>query len=140
MPTARVKELLREQGLALEPCEKRGWGPAHYLRGARRVRHAAPVGFIGAMTENFCDGCNRARVAADGGFQACLGGAEQVPLGELLRAGAPDEAIEARVRAALGREGAAAPDGGGGSGAGQLLPMRGIGGWRGRGTCDRTAG
>jgi cyclic pyranopterin phosphate synthase len=101
VPTARVKELLAAQGLQLEPCDKRGWGPAHYLRGrdaSGAIRH---VGFIGAMTENFCDRCNRARVSADGGFQACLGGEGRVSLRDLMRDGSPDEAIEARIRAAL---------------------------------------
>ena len=63
------------------------------------LRH---VGFIGAMTENFCDRCNRARMTADGSFQACLGGEDQVPLRELLRAGEPDALIAERVRRALG--------------------------------------
>jgi cyclic pyranopterin phosphate synthase len=123
VPTARVKALLAEQGIALEPDGHRGWGPAHYMRepgGTRRV------GFIGAMTENFCAACNRARVTSTGEFQACLGGASRAPLGDLLRAGAPDEELEARIRGALA---AKAPrhhmDA---DGEIVLLPMRGIGG------------
>ena len=128
LPTARVKELLREQGVLLEPCDKRGWGPAHYLRGrdARgAVRH---VGFIGAMTENFCDRCNRARVAADGGFQVCLGGDNQVPLGAQLRAGATDEALEVSIRQALARKAPRHHMEEASAGLVQLLPMMGIGG------------
>jgi len=128
LPTARVKELLREQGLLLEPCDKRGWGPAHYLRGrdaSGAVRH---VGFIGAMTENFCDRCNRARVAADGGFQVCLGGDNQVPLGAQLRAGATDEALEVSIRQALARKKPRHHMEEASAGLVQLLPMMGIGG------------
>ena len=128
VPTATVKRLLAEQGIALEPCDKRGWGPAHYMRGedaAGAVRH---VGFIGAMTENFCDRCNRARVAADGGFQACLGGSAQVPLGALLRGGAADEAVEARIREALARKAPRHHMEEAATGLVQLLPMMGIGG------------
>ncbi len=128
VPIATVKRLLANQGVALEPCDERGWGPAHYMRGRALGAERRVVGFIGAMTENFCDRCNRARVAADGGFHACLGGQSRVPLGALLRAGAPDEAVEARVRAALagkasrhGMEEAA-------TGLVQLVPMMGIGG------------
>ena len=100
VPTAMVKQHLAEQGLHLVPDDKRGWGPAHYLRqeGSEPARH---VGFIGAMTENFCDRCNRARIAADGGFQACLGGDTRFNLRDRLRAGASDEDLEDVVREAL---------------------------------------
>ncbi|HZY04719.1 MAG TPA: GTP 3',8-cyclase MoaA, partial [Anaeromyxobacteraceae bacterium] len=93
VPTAMVKQLLAEQGLRLVPDDKRGWGPAHYLRqeGSQPPRY---VGFIGAITENFCDRCNRARIAADGGFQACLGGDTRFNLRDRLRAGASDEDLE----------------------------------------------
>jgi len=53
------------------------------------------------MTENFCDGCSRVRVGADGSLRACLGGRERVPLGELVAAGASDADLAARIRAAL---------------------------------------
>jgi cyclic pyranopterin phosphate synthase len=100
VPTAMVKQHLGEQGLRLVPDDKRGWGPAHYLReeGSEPARY---VGFIGAMTENFCDRCNRARIAADGGFQACLGGDTRFNLRDRLRAGASDEDLEDVVREAL---------------------------------------
>ena len=126
VPTADVKRRLAEQGLRLVPDGKRGWGPAHYLReeGSDPPRH---VGFIGAMTENFCEGCNRARVAADGGFQACLGGDVRTNLRDLLRAGATDAEVEAEVRRALGLKGARhRMDEAGGPLV--LLPMMGIGG------------
>jgi len=94
--TAEVKRRLGEQGVALEPDPARGWGPAHYMRGEGGL-----VGFIGAITENFCERCNRARVTADGAFQACLGGRERVSLRDLCREGAGDEAIAAAIRGAL---------------------------------------
>jgi GTP 3',8-cyclase len=128
VPTARVKQLLAAQGVALEPCDKRGWGPAHYLRGRDAAGAERHVGFIGAMTENFCDRCNRARVAADGGFQACLGGDGQVPLGALLRAGVPDEVIEGRIRGALAAKAPRHRMEEAAAGLVQLLPMMGIGG------------
>ena len=99
VPTAEVKRRLGEQGVPLVSDPKRGWGPAHYMRGPGGL-----VGFIGAMTENFCEGCNRARVTADGGFQACLGGSERVSLRDLVRSGASDGELEAAVRGALGRK------------------------------------
>jgi cyclic pyranopterin phosphate synthase len=126
VPTARVKQLLARQGIRLVPDEKRGWGPAHYMReaGSEPPRYA---GFIGAMTENFCDRCNRARIAADGGFQACLGGDSRHNLRDLVRAGANDEALEAMVREALHLKGPRHHMEEAGSRL-VLLPMMGIGG------------
>jgi cyclic pyranopterin phosphate synthase len=125
VPLARVKALLREQALALEPDPFRGWGPAHYLRGLAPDGTVRRVGFIGAITDNFCERCNRARITADGEFQACLGGEARVPLRDLLRAGATDAEIEARVRGALARK---APRHRMDEAGLVLLPMRGIGG------------
>jgi GTP 3',8-cyclase len=102
--TAEVKALLAAQGIALEPDATRGWGPAHHMRGASTAggeRLSGLVGFIGAMTESFCDGCNRVRVSADGALRACLGGRDRVGLAELVRAGATDPEIADRIRAAL---------------------------------------
>ena len=128
VPTARVKRLLAEQDIPLEPSDKRGWGPAHYMRAQGAPGEGRHVGFIGAMTENFCERCNRARVAADGGFQACLGGSAQVPLGALLRGRAPDESIEALIREALARKAPRHHMEEAATGLVQLLPMMGIGG------------
>jgi GTP 3',8-cyclase len=126
VPTAQVKRLLAEQGIRLVPDGKRGWGPAHYMReeGSRSPRH---VGFIGAMTENFCDQCNRARVTSDGAFQACLGGDTRFNLRDLLRAGAGDLEVEALVREALRVKGPRHHMEEAGSRL-VLLPMMGIGG------------
>jgi len=99
VPTAQVKLRLAAQGIALEPDPRRGWGPAHYMRGRGGL-----VGFIGAITENFCEGCNRARITADGGFQACLGGRDRVSLRDLIRSGASDEDLATAVAGALGRK------------------------------------
>jgi len=104
VPTFRVKALLEEQGVRLEPDATRGWGPATHMRGTSRsagAEVAGLVGFIGALTENFCEGCNRIRVGADGSLRSCLGGRDRVPLRELLASGASDEEIALRIRAAL---------------------------------------
>ncbi|GAO02783.1 GTP 3',8-cyclase MoaA [Anaeromyxobacter sp. PSR-1] len=128
VPTAEVKRLLEAQGVRLEPDATRGWGPAYHMRGTSE--HAGRtvtglVGFIGAMTENFCDGCNRVRVGADGSLRACLGGRERLGLKELLRGGAGDAEIAAAIRAALLGKGERHDMERGGDG---LLPMIGTGG------------
>ncbi|HZZ85895.1 MAG TPA: GTP 3',8-cyclase MoaA [Anaeromyxobacteraceae bacterium] len=126
VPSAEVERILGRAGIALSPDPARGWGPARYLRGRCADGAGGLVGFIGALTENFCASCNRARISADGAFQACLGGHERVPLRELLRAGAPDRELEERIRGALWRkEPRHHMDD---PGRLVLLPMRGIGG------------
>ncbi len=127
VPLAEVRARLAEAGFVLRPDPWRGWGPARHVRATEPGGREGLVGLIGAMTENFCEDCNRARIAADGGFQACLGGAERVSLRDLMRDGAPDGVLARAVRGALLRK---APrhrmdDAGGGL---VLLPMRGIGG------------
>jgi cyclic pyranopterin phosphate synthase len=127
VPLAEVRQRLVAQGIRLEPDATRGWGPATYLRG---YGEGAPpegglVGFIGAMTENFCEGCNRVRVAADGSLRACLGGRDRVSLKALLRDGTTDEAICAAIVAALGRKAERHEMGAAGT---QLLSMVGTGG------------
>jgi cyclic pyranopterin phosphate synthase len=127
VPLAEVRRLLTAQGLRLEPDATRGWGPASHMRG---FGEGAPpegglLGFIGAMTENFCEGCNRVRVAADGSLRACLGGRDRVSLKALLRDGTPDEGIGAAIVAALGRKAERHEMGAAGT---QLLPMIGTGG------------
>jgi cyclic pyranopterin phosphate synthase len=127
VPVARVRALLEAQGFELSPDGWRGWGPARHMRARRADGRHGLIGFIGAMTENFCDDCNRARVAADGGFQVCLGGERRADLRQLLRSGAGHGELETAIRGALQHK---APrhrmeEAGGGL---VLLPMRGIGG------------
>ncbi|MFY3744418.1 GTP 3',8-cyclase MoaA [Anaeromyxobacter sp. Red801] len=127
VPLAEVRAGLEAQGFALEPDGWKGWGPARHMRARDAAGRTGLVGFIGAMTENFCEDCNRARVAADGGFQACLGGQDRVNLRDMIRGGAGDDALAEAVRGALWRK---APrhhmeDAGAGL---VLLPMRGLGG------------
>ncbi|CAH8840590.1 unnamed protein product [Trichobilharzia szidati] len=43
------------------------------------------VGFITSMTENFCSGCSRLRLTADGNLKVCLHGNDEVSLVEILR-------------------------------------------------------
>ena len=97
------------------------------MRGTAPDGSVRRVGFIGAMTHNFCDTCNRARVTAQGEFQACLGGDSRVSLRDLVRSGAADAEIDARVRRALGAKAPRHHMEETSRGL-VLLPMRGVGG------------
>jgi cyclic pyranopterin phosphate synthase len=127
VPLAEIRGRLVAAGFTLVQDAFKGWGPARHWRGREPGGREGLIGLIGAMSENFCQDCNRARITADGGFQACLGGHDRVPLRELMRGGASDEALADAVRGGLGRK---APrhhmeETGGGL---VLLAMRGIGG------------
>lgn len=59
------------------------------------------IGFITSMSENFCSGCNRIRLTADGNLKACLFGAGEVSLRDPIRAGASDIEIVDLLSACL---------------------------------------
>jgi cyclic pyranopterin phosphate synthase len=68
-----------------------GAGPARYFR-----FEDAPgvVGFINAVSHQFCSECNRIRLTADGKLRPCLFSETEIDLKTPLRSGAPDEEIE----------------------------------------------
>jgi cyclic pyranopterin phosphate synthase len=78
-----VRARLEPLGLEAAPT-KVGRGPAREfrLRGAQ-----GSLGFISAVSEAFCDECNRLRLTADGKLRPCLFSDIEVPLLPALRAG-----------------------------------------------------
>ncbi|MFW5920770.1 MAG: GTP 3',8-cyclase MoaA, partial [Polyangiales bacterium] len=65
-----------------------GAGPARYLEARDGSGHR--VGFISALSDNFCDSCNRVRVTARGDIRACLADRRAVSLRDVMRAGGTD--------------------------------------------------
>lgn len=62
-----------------------GCGPARYQR---LKKTGATVGFIGAITtSDFCEGCNKIRLTADGKIRPCLGRHNELDLLAVLREG-----------------------------------------------------
>jgi cyclic pyranopterin phosphate synthase len=55
------------------------------------------IGFINSVTEPFCGGCTRARLAADGRLYTCLFAHAGRDLRALLRAGESDAALRAAI-------------------------------------------
>jgi cyclic pyranopterin phosphate synthase len=131
VPTAELVERIQASGMALTPepvedlasaASSATSGPARYWRAA-----TGRVGFISPLTQNFCGGCNRVRVASNGDLRSCLGGRAQAPLHQLIRGGSTDAQLALAIRAALGEkpEGHRFTEAGNGA---TLLPMMGIGG------------
>lgn len=76
----------------------RGAGPARYWQDPQG---GMSLGVITPMSQHFCDSCNRVRLGADGTLYLCLGQDDQVPLGQLLRQGASDEALRQAILAGV---------------------------------------
>jgi cyclic pyranopterin phosphate synthase len=83
LPLDDVRRCLQRE-FRLTPSLIRTGGPARYYEVEGLD---ARLGFITPLTHNFCDGCNRIRVAATGTVFGCLGHDQKVELRNLLRTG-----------------------------------------------------
>ncbi len=83
LPLDGVKRKL-DEAFELVPSLRRTGGPARYYEVAGL---GIRLGLITPLTNNFCDGCNRIRVAATGTVYGCLGHEQSVELREALREG-----------------------------------------------------
>lgn len=86
LPLDRVRQALEER-FTLVPTLVRTGGPATYYEVSEL---GVRLGMITPLTNNFCAGCNRIRVAATGTVFGCLGHDQKVELRELLRSGGAD--------------------------------------------------
>lgn len=75
-----------------------GFGPARYhdLGEGRRF------GVISALSQGFCDSCNRVRLSAAGALQTCLARDDATDLRSILRGGGSDDDLRVAALAALG--------------------------------------
>lgn len=83
LPLDAVKRRLEER-FTLVPSTKRTGGPARYFD---VVELRSRLGLITPLTNNFCEGCNRIRIAATGTVYGCLGHDQKVELRDALRSG-----------------------------------------------------
>lgn len=94
----QIKERIENIG-KLIPIPQGEWdGPArrYYIEGA-----IGEIGLIGAVSEHFCNDCNRLRLTPDGKIRTCLFSDDEIDLKELIRKGATDEDLKERLLAAL---------------------------------------
>ena len=95
LPSVWVKERLQEKYRLLPYGRRLGRGPAEYFKVAELN---AVVGFIHAVSQPFCESCNRVRLSADGRMQDCLAYDESDTLLEFLRRpGTDDSDLEAKI-------------------------------------------
>ena len=83
LPLNDVRRRLEEQ-FTLIPSLRRTGGPARYYDVSGLT---AQLGMITPLSDNFCAGCNRIRVAATGTVFGCLGHDQKVELRDALRSG-----------------------------------------------------
>jgi GTP 3',8-cyclase len=75
-------------------------GPARYF--AAREGGGRKVGFITAVSDEFCGDCNRVRITARGDLRACLASRAAVSLCDVMRDGGSDRELAWALHAALG--------------------------------------
>ena len=78
-----------------------GAGPARYQQIRSGHYRDRRLGIISAVTEPFCETCNRVRISSVGKLHTCLALDDEVDLRTPLRAGASDEQLLALVSAAV---------------------------------------
>lgn len=100
LPSAEIRRRLEAVLGPLVPAVQRTAdpGPARYWTVAGSGRE---LGIISAMTEHFCDDCNRLRLTSTGDLHACLGHDDAVGLRDLVRAGADDAALVEAIASAV---------------------------------------
>ncbi len=99
LPLTGVKRAL-DARVQLIPTLSRTGGPARYWEVAGT---GVRLGLITPLTDNFCTGCNRIRVAATGTVYGCLGHDQKVELREVLRAGGAQAVSDALDRLLAGK-------------------------------------
>jgi cyclic pyranopterin phosphate synthase len=99
IPMDTVKSKIEAAFGPLEPDrEKHGDGPAVYFKPSG---FKGSIGFIGAVSHEFCDSCNRVRITPEGLLKLCLNHLKGLDLRELLRSGISDEMLTEQIREAV---------------------------------------
>ena len=98
LPAAEIRGRLEARFGALVPASAgRDAGPARYWR----TDDGREVGIISAMTEHFCDDCNRLRLTATGALHACLGHDDAISLRDVLRKNGTDADLVRAIASAV---------------------------------------
>lgn len=90
VPQDEIRKRVEGMG-SLEPVILHSGGPARYWRlpGAKGI-----IGFISALSDHFCGGCNRMRITSDGKLRPCLFSETEIDLKPVLRGGGDDRELE----------------------------------------------
>lgn len=97
IPVSEIKSVIEKVG-HLTPVKIRRSGPARYFRFENAL---GVVGFINAVTHQFCGECNRLRLTSDGKLRPCLFSETEIDLKTPIRNGASDEEIKRLINLAI---------------------------------------
>lgn len=111
MPAEEILSTIDAQAQAaglgsLSPVDEaapEGWGPARYYT---LPNAQGTIGVISAISNHFCNSCNRLRLTADGKMKPCLFSDEEIDIRTALRTGTDED-----VRAVLAQALNAKPEG-----------------------------
>ncbi len=89
IPEEEIRKRIESIG-RLEPAGLDTGGPARYWRlsGAKGL-----IGFISALSNHFCNECNRLRITSDGKIRPCLFSETEIDLKPVLRGGGDDQEL-----------------------------------------------
>ncbi|KYZ77400.1 cyclic pyranopterin phosphate synthase MoaA [Anaerosporomusa subterranea] len=94
-PTSRIKEIINAAGWGKLVEQPSGDGPATIFRFSKG---RGSIGFISAITDHFCNHCNRIRLTADGRLKLCLLSNAEVDIKGMLRVGVSEADLEKLLR------------------------------------------
>ena len=101
MSVAVVKQQIAAKYQLVPETEVTGNGPARYYRIGDTP---GTIGFVGALTEHFCDRCNRLRLTAEGYLRPCLQRDLEVDIKTPLRQGADPETLQRLFQEAIAKK------------------------------------
>ncbi|AEF85852.1 molybdenum cofactor biosynthesis protein A [Treponema primitia ZAS-2] len=102
IPGNEVAALLeRAYGKLISYHGRLGNGPAEYFS---LPGFAGKIGFINALSEGFCECCNRLRLSSGGMLIPCLSSESGTDLRRLLRSGVSEDELQAAVMETLDRK------------------------------------
>ena len=76
---SEAKEIIKKQFSLIPIDEKLGIGPSRYFK---VLENSGIIGFISALTHNFCDTCDKIRITSDGKLRACLALDDEISIKE----------------------------------------------------------
>ncbi len=100
LPLSVVRARLRRRWTLVESDHRTG-GPARYFDVAETGRQ---LGFITPMSHNFCESCNRVRLACNGTLYMCLGQDDAADLRSVVRSCSGDTELDGAIREAISRK------------------------------------
>lgn len=89
-----IYSMLKDE-FSLEPVDPHYFGEVAKLY--RYKENGAQVGFITSVSESFCSSCTRARLSSDGKFYSCLFASTGFDLRKMIRTGATDTELLAKI-------------------------------------------